>query len=68
MTAETERDAVAFAREALKWMLDDGRVSDVTVTVTRGIYRLDLAVQLTLRDGQSIAIQLDNLWQVINAV
>lgn len=68
LTAETERDAVTFAREALAWMLDDGRVSAVTVTAARGVNRLDLAVVLSLRDGTAIDVQLDNLWQVINAV
>ena len=68
LTAETERDAVAFAREALAWMLDDGRVSAVTVTSVRGVNRLDLAVVLSMKDGAAIDVQLDNLWQVINAV
>lgn len=68
LTADTERDAIAFAREALAWMLDDGRVSAVTVTAARGVNRLDLAVVLSLRDGTAIDVQLDNLWQVINAV
>lgn len=68
LTADTERDAVAFAREALAWMLDDGRVSAVTVTAARGVNRLDLIVVLSLRDGTAIDVQLDNLWQVINAV
>lgn len=68
LTAETERDAVAFAREALAWMLDDGRVSAVTVTAARGVNRLDLAVVLSMKDGAAIDVQLDNLWQVINAV
>lgn len=68
LNADTERDAVAFAREALAWMLEDGRVTAVTVTPARGINRLDLVVVLTMRDGTAIDVQLDNLWQVINAV
>ena len=68
LTAEAERDAIAFAREALTWMLEDGRVSFVTVTAVRGVNRLDLAVVLSMRDGTAIDVQLDNLWQVINAV
>lgn len=68
LTAETMRDAEAYAREALAWMLEDGRVAAVTVTAVRGVNRLDLVVVLMLRDGRSIDIQLDNLWQVINAV
>ncbi len=68
LTAETVRDAEAFARESLAWMLEDGRVSSVGVTVTRGVNRLDMAVVLSLRDGGQVDLQLDNLWQVINAV
>ena len=68
LTADTERDAIAFAREALAWMLDDGRVSAVTVTAARGVNRLDLVVVLSMKDGTAIDVQLDNLWQVINAV
>ncbi|MGR3893011.1 hypothetical protein FW760_01210 [Pseudomonas sp. 1176_21] len=68
LTDATLQEAEAFAREALAWMLDDGRVTAVTVTVARGIDRLNMAVVLTLRDGRTIDLQLDNLWQVINAV
>ncbi len=68
LTAETAQTAEAFAREALAWMTEDGRVTTVTVTTTRGVDRLELQVLLTLRDGRTIDVQLDNLWQVINAV
>ncbi|WEJ23012.1 phage GP46 family protein [Pseudomonas sp. SD17-1] len=68
LTDATLQEAEAFAREALAWMLDDGRVTAVTVTVARGIDRLNMGVVLTLRDGRTINLQLDNLWQVINAV
>lgn len=68
LTAETAQTAEAFAREALAWMLEDGRVTAVAVTTTRGVDRLELQVLLTLRDGRTIDVQLDNLWQVINAV
>ena len=68
LNADTERDAVAFARESLAWMLDDGRVSAVTVTPVRGVNRLDLLVVLSMRDGTAIDVQLGNLWQVIHGV
>ncbi|KNX77175.1 hypothetical protein DA83_03025 [Pseudomonas sp. 250J] len=68
LTDATLRDAETFARESLAWMLDDGRVSDVAVAVTRGIDRLDLAVVISLRDGGQVDLKLDNLWQVIHAV
>ncbi|MDU9391533.1 phage GP46 family protein [Pseudomonas sp. zfem002] len=68
LTAETERDAVAFAREALAWMIEDGRVAAVAVTPVRGVNRLDLAVVLSMKNGTAIDVKFDNLWQVINAV
>lgn len=68
LTDATARDAEVFARESLAWMLDDGRVSNVAVTVTRGTDRLNLAVVIGLRDGGQIDFKLDNLWQVIHAV
>lgn len=68
LIADTERDAVAFAREALAWMLEDGRVTSVSVTTTRGVDRLNMLVVLSMKDGTAIDLKLDNLWQVINAV
>lgn len=68
LTADTERDAVAFAREALAWMVEDGRVTTVSVTTTRGVDRLNMVVVLSMKDGTAIDLKLDNLWQVINAV
>lgn len=68
LTADTERDAVAFAREALGWMLEDGRVTSVSVTTARGVDRLNMLVVLSMKDGTAIDLKLDNLWQVINAV
>lgn len=68
LTAQTERDAQDYAREALQWMLDDGRVAAVLIDITRGAERLDMRVRLALRDGATVEIHLDNLWLVINAV
>ncbi|QXH53209.1 phage GP46 family protein [Pseudomonas fakonensis] len=68
LTDATVRDAEVFARESLAWMLDDGRALSVSVTVTRGTDRLNLAVLIGLRDGTQVDFQLDNLWQVIHAV
>lgn len=65
---DTVRDAEAFARESLAWLDDDDRVSAVTVTASRGVNRLGLLVVLSMRDGSVIDVQLDKLWQVINAV
>ncbi len=68
LTAQTERDAQDYAREALQWMLDDGRVSAVLIDITRGAERLDMRVRLALTGGATVEIYLDNLWLVINAV
>ena len=68
LTAQTERDAQDYAREALQWMLDDGRVSAVLIDITRGAERLDMRVRLALMGGATVEIYLDNLWLVINAV
>jgi phage gp46-like protein len=68
LTAQTERDAQTYAREALKWMLDDGRVTDVAITTERGTDRLNMRVLLTFRDGATLELFLDDLWQVIHDV
>lgn len=68
LTAQTERDAQTYAREALQWMLDDGRVTDVAITTERGTDRLNMRVRLTFRDGATLEHFLDDLWQVIHAV
>lgn len=68
LTAQTERDAQDYAREALQWMLDDGRVSAVLIDITRGAERLDMRVRLAMTGGATVEIYLDNLWLVINAV
>lgn len=68
LTDDTVRDAEAFARESLAWLNDDDRVKAVTVTASRRIDRLNLHVVLSMRDGPPIDVQLDQLWQVINAL
>ncbi|WP_449103345.1 phage GP46 family protein [Pseudomonas veronii] len=68
LTAQTERDAQTYAREALQWMLDDGRVTAVAITTERGTDRLNMRVVLTFRDGATLELFLDDLWQVIHVV
>lgn len=68
LTAQTERDAQTYAREALQWMLDDGRVTAVAITTERGINRLNMRIVLTFRDGATLELFLDDLWQVIHDV
>lgn len=68
LTAQTERDARDYAREALQWLLDDGRVTAVEISTQRAIDRLEMRVLLTTPEGAQVPVQLDNLWQVIHAV
>lgn len=68
LTEQTARDAVTYARESLQWMLEDGRVTDVAITAERGNDRLTLRIVLTFRDGATLELFLDDLWQVIHAV
>ncbi|HBO8236475.1 TPA: hypothetical protein L5C36_005616 [Pseudomonas aeruginosa] len=68
LTAQTERDARDYAREALQWLLDDRRVTAVEIATSRGVDRLEMRVQLTTAEGELVTVQLDNLWQVIHAV
>jgi phage gp46-like protein len=68
LTAQTERDAQTYARESLQWMLDDGRVTAVAITTERGPDRLNMRVVLTFRDGATLELFLDDLWQVIHDV
>lgn len=68
LTAQTERDARDYAREALQWLLDDGRVTAVEISTQRTIDRLEMRVLLTTPEGERVPVQLDNLWQVIHAV
>ncbi len=68
LTDQTVRDALTYARESLQWMLDDGRVTDVAITAERGNDRLTLHIVLTFRDGATLELFLDDLWQVIHAV
>lgn len=68
LTDETVRDAIDYAREAMQWLLDDGQVTDVAITATRGVNRLDMGVVLTIPGGEQFTVQLDNLWQVIHGL
>lgn len=68
ITPQTIRDAQDYAREALQWLLDDGQVTAVVITTTRGVDRLDMHITLTTPDGEEVAVTLDDIWQVIHAV
>ena len=69
LTADTQRDAEFYAREALQWLLDDGQVLEVDVITERAdSYRLNLQVILTVLTGTRLKINSSQLWQVIYAV
>ena len=69
LTADTQRDAEFYAREALQWLLDDGQVLQVDVITERAdSYRLNLQVILTVLTGTRLKINSSQLWQVIYAV
>ncbi len=69
LTADTQRDAEFYAREALQWLLDDGQVLEVDVITERAdSYRLNLQVILTVLAGARLKINSSQLWQVIYAV
>lgn len=69
LTADTERDAEFYAREALQWLLDDVQVLEVEVLTERATSnRLNLRVILTVPSGARLEINSSQMWQVIYAV
>jgi phage gp46-like protein len=69
LTPQTQRDAEAYAREALQWLLDDGHVTDVVIASEKvDINRLNLIPTLTVSSGARLEIKQPSSWQVIYAV
>lgn len=69
LTDATQRDAEFYASEALRWLIDDGHVLDVSISSIRAdTHRLNLGVVLTISDGSRLEIQPTPSWQVIYAV
>jgi phage gp46-like protein len=69
LVADTLKDAQAYAEEALAWLVDDLIVAVVTVTVERrGNDRLNLRVTLTEQNGETLELDYENTWGLINAV
>lgn len=69
LTSETLDAALAYAREALQWLVDDGHALDTQILADRaGNDRLNLGVVLTLPDGQRLDISPHSTWQVLYAV
>lgn len=69
LTPQTQRDAEAYAHEALQWLLDDGHVIDIAIASEKvDINRLNLIPTLTITGGTRLEIKQPSSWQVIYAV
>jgi phage gp46-like protein len=69
LTPQTQREAEAYAREALQWLLDDGHVIDIAIASEKvEINRLNLIPTLTITGGTRLEIKQPSSWQVIYAV
>ncbi len=69
ITAQTLRDAQRYCEEALQWLLDDGHVLAVMVTITRpSPTQLSGLIVLERPEGDPLSLSFDNLLQVPNAI
>ncbi|OZY61889.1 phage GP46 family protein [Pseudomonas fragi] len=69
LVADTLKDAEAYAEEALAWLIDDGVVTSVTVTAERqGNDRMNLRVMLNERNGETLELNFEDTWGLINVV
>ena len=69
LVAQTLLDVKAYAEEALVWLLDDLIVTVVSVTAERrGNDRMNLRVTLTEQNGDTVVLDFENTWGLINAV
>ncbi|AHF69771.1 MULTISPECIES: phage GP46 family protein [Pseudomonas syringae group] len=69
LTAQTQRDAEFYAREALLWLIEDGHVQDIEILTERvDNHRLNLGVVLVVSNGQIVRFNPSEQWQVIYAV
>ncbi|MCV4284347.1 phage GP46 family protein [Pseudomonas capsici] len=69
LTAQTQRDAEFYAREALLWLIEDGHVQDIEILTERvENHRLNLGVVLVVSNGQTVRFNPSEQWQVIYAV
>lgn len=66
---DTLKDAQSYAEEALAWMTEDEVITSVTVTAERqGNDRMNLRVTLTEQNGETLELDFENMWGLINAV
>lgn len=69
LTAQTQRDAEFYAREALQWLLDDGHVIGLEISSEQvDLNHLNLLTTLTVPSGARLNINPSSAWQVIYAV
>lgn len=69
LTADSRRDAEFYAREALRWLIEDEEVTDIEILSEQAdVNRLNLRVILTISTGARLEINSNQLWQVIYAV
>lgn len=69
LVADTLKDAEAYANEALAWLVDDGVLTRVTVTAERqGNDRMNLRVTLIEQHGETLELNFNDAWGLINAV
>lgn len=68
-TEETRRRAIAYCKEALQWLIEDGLAAAITVGAewaTMG--RLDAVIDIALVEGGTFSLQLADLTGDIHAV
>lgn len=66
VTAETVQRARSYGAEALAWLELDGVAAAVDVTAARvGLDGIALEVVVSRRDGRTVALRFQNLWEAI---
>lgn len=69
ITPEVLRQAEAYAREALQWMIDDELVRTVEIQLTRpDRTRVDMVVTLTDDGGPLPPFNFEDIWQVQHGI
>lgn len=62
-TNETALRAKEYAKEALQWMLDDGVVADIAITVAIAVRaELDMSIALTRPDNTTVTLRFAHAW------
>lgn len=69
INADTVRRAQRYCEEALQWLVDDGHLTGVQVTITRpSPTRLNARIVMYRPDGDPLELNIDDLLQVTHAV